>query len=226
VHKQLNSGVNMTPGATDRLDTAVSDFRRWANSHSSSVKSAEWEAEYEHWQNVADAFKAFLDLSEPNDWSQDDTESILYILARDNECETLKDELIVHPGHLLALARAGIHSTEVEARWQLADALGSVKADDGTVSMLLDSYCTDPSEYVSRRALLAAGRRLMPGAEAAALRAWETGHEYQRMAALTVLFNVYSTNLPSYLEFAQQDGRQHLMKVGDQIRSDQRGSSS
>jgi len=216
----------MAPDATDRLGRAISDFRRWANANSSSEKSAEWETEYEYWQNVADAFKAFLDLSEPNDWSRDDTESVLYILARDNECETLKGELIAHPGHLLALARAGIHSTEDEARWQLADALGSVKADDGAVAMLLDSYCTDPSEYVSRRALLAAGRRLMPGAEAAALRAWETGHEYQRMAALTVLFNVNSTNLPSYLESAEQDGRQNLMKVASQIRSDQHASSS
>ena len=70
---------------------------------------------------------------------------------------------------------------------ELADALGSVEADEGEVVPLLEAYAADADEYVSRRTLLALGHRQVPIAEALARRAWDTGHEYQRMAALEIL---------------------------------------
>jgi HEAT repeat protein len=159
-------------------------------------------------------------VSEPGQWDQDTTELALYILARDNEMETLKDDLTEHPTCLLALAKAGLHSAEQDARWQLADALGTVQADEDDVASILEAYVRDSNEYVSRRALLALGRRRSLVAETLARQAWDTGHEYQRIAALEVLSNLDSPCLSSYLDLAAQDGRQYVVGAAQRIRSD------
>ena len=54
-----------------------------------------------------DAFDAFLIASGPQQWDQPTIEQLLYVLARDNEFEVLKEKLVHNPGHLVTLARAG-----------------------------------------------------------------------------------------------------------------------
>ncbi len=90
--------------------------------------------------------------------------------------EELKETLTSWPKHLLALAKVGLQSAEQDARWQLADALGSSQgAHEEEVLPILEAYAADHDEYVSRRALLALGRRRSPIAEALAQRAWGRG---------------------------------------------------
>lgn len=202
-----------------RFEQAVSEFRTWADSYPHAERFGEWECGYDHWVEIGGAFSAFLEAYDPRQWDQPIVELLFYILARDNEAEVLKGELVGRPRHLLALARAGVASTEQHARWQLADALGSIDADEKDIVRLLEAYAADADEYVSRRALLALGRRQAPVAEALARRAWDTDHEYQRMAALDVLCTLNSPLLPSYLEVAEQDGRQYLVSLARRIRS-------
>ncbi|MCP3393830.1 HEAT repeat domain-containing protein [Bradyrhizobium sp. CCGB12] len=133
--------------------------------------------------------------------------------------EILKRELTARPAHLLALARAAPHSPERDARWQLADALGSDEFAADEVEPLLEQFFHDADEYVSRRALLALARRRSKRAEALALRAWGTEHEYQRMAALDALSAVNSPLLPSYLDLAQRDGREYLVDFANRLRA-------
>lgn len=204
--------------ARTKFEQAVAEFRAWAGSYPHAERSGDWECDYDYWISIGNAFSGFLDSSDPQRWDQHVIELLLYILARDNEDEALKRELVGRPSHLLALARAGVRSTERDARWQLADALGSVEADEGEVVPLLEAYAADADEYVSRRTLLALGHRQAPVAEALARRAWNTGHEYQRMAALEVLRALGSSLLSSYLDSAQQDGRQYLVETGKRIR--------
>jgi HEAT repeat protein len=140
---------------------------------------------------------------------------LLYILARDNEMELLKQELVTRPVHLLALSRVALYSIEADARWQLADALGSVELPPNEVEPLLERLFHDRDEYVSRRALLALAHRQSKTAESLALLAWNTEHEYQRMAALEALSALNSPLLPSYLDLSQRDGRQHLVNFAN-----------
>jgi HEAT repeat protein len=207
--------------AEARFVEAVSAFRNWADCYPVDQRSSEWECDYEQWPAITRTFAAFLDSGVPQLWHASTVETLLYIFARDNEMEILKQELIIRPVHLLAVARIGLHSTEPDARWQLADALGRVELTASEVEPLLAQFFHDENEYVSRRALLALARRRSKEAEPLALRAWSTEHEYQRMAALEALFACNSPLLSSYLDLAQCDGRQHLVNFVNELRSRQ-----
>ena len=62
------------------------------------------------------------------------------------------------PDHALALACAGVDAGEIDARWQLADVLGCVIADETLIAPLLETYRADPAEAVRRRARQAPDR--------------------------------------------------------------------
>jgi hypothetical protein len=53
--------------------------------------------------------------------------------------------------------------------------------------------------------------------EALCAEAWETNHEYQRIAVLHALHTVNSPNLNKYIAFAKEDGREYLVKNAGQI---------
>ena len=194
------------------LADAVLAFRSWADSLPAGQKSGEWECDYLQWPTITSAFTAFLDTLIPQIWDSSTVGMLLYILARDNEMELLKEELIARPTHLLALAKASFGSEEPDARWQLADALGSVELATSEVEPPLEQFFRDENEYVSRRALLALARRRSVRAEPLALHAWGTGHEYQRMAALEAFAACGSPLLSFHLDLALRDGRQYLVK--------------
>ncbi len=204
--------------ARARLEHAVAEFRAWAASCPEAERSAEWEIDYDYWPDLWSAAAFFLDSSEPQRWDRSIVELLLYVLARDNETEDLKRELAGRPEHLLALARAGTGSAERDARWQLAAAPGCVEADEDEVVPLLETYAADGDEYVNRRALIALGQRKAPIAESLAQHAWDTGDEYQRMAALGIFHALGSSLLPSHLKLAEQDGRQYLAGFAKELR--------
>ncbi len=147
------------------LNKVVEEFRAWAKDYPGRDQSGEWECAYEQWPKITTVVCACLDACPPQQWDDEVVHLLLYILARDNEAEVLKSELTSRPAHLLALARAGIQSAERDARWQLADALGEPDFSAMEAEPLLLCFVNDHDEYVSRRALLALGRRHSPKAE-------------------------------------------------------------
>jgi HEAT repeat protein len=147
-----------------------------------------------------------------------DINIIFYLLARDNVDEVIKDELVCRPLHLLKIAKAAPLSAERDARWQIADALGHVDAIDHDVEQLLEPLLQDLDKYVSRRALMALTRRKSTSLDVWAVRAWDTGHEYQRMAALEALEAKASPLLIPYLNQAENDGRKYLVRLAREIR--------
>ena len=201
-----------------KLEHAVAEFQAWAASYPQAERSNVWEIDYDHWPDLWSAATAFLDSSEPQQWDRSIVEQLLYVLARDNETEDLLRELAKRPEHLLALAGFGIGSAERDARWQFAAALGCVETDEGKAVPLLATYAADGDEYVNRRALIALGQRKAPIAEGLAQRAWDTGDEYQRMAALGVFHALGSPLLPFDLKLAEQDGRQYLAGFAKELR--------
>lgn len=200
----------MTPeAAIVALRAAVQRFRSWAERY--PTKHGEWECDYEDWTEIETAFDACLDAWSPQDWTNEIVELMLYAIARSNETQRLINQLRTRPLQLLALARAGLRAPDPQARWQLAHAVGKWISDAEEAEPLLERYFGDEDEYVSRRALIALGDRGSSRAEALALRAWKTGHEYQRMAALGALRSINSAAFGRHLALALEDGREYLV---------------
>ncbi len=170
------------------LKNHAAAFRDWAASLPLSARSAEWECEYEHWPEIWASVQTFAAAPGTDRPAAD----LLFLLARDNETETIAEILTAHPALLIWLAKEGRDLAEPSARWQLANALGNIPNRDAAIVPLLTGYCHDTDEYVRRRALLALGRHRAPDVEPLADRDWAGGSLYARLAALQVLADLAS----------------------------------
>lgn len=209
----------MTQTAVSKFVDATLAFRQWADEHLAEQETGEWGASYDEWASLTSAFCNLLDSTDPSDWDEHLVDLILYVLARDSDPEILQDELVARPAHLLALAKVASRSPEPDARWQIAAALGAVSADNLTVEPMLERLLQDSDEYVSRRALIALTGRGSEKLDFWAERAWKTGHQYQRMVALEAFLAAKSPLLSHYLEQADIDGREYLVRSAATVRS-------
>lgn len=190
---------------------AVARLRRWVAAYPSvEPRSAEWESEFPAWGEVYAAARTIVSVRPAASWSAVDVDDMLFAIARDNEEEAVADVCGAVPAILLMLADAAVDRGEQDARWQIAAQLGN-HAEHRTqaVALLLRLICDD-DEYVRRRALLAVGALRADEAEGCAERAWASGEEYQRIAALQVLVDLTSSRLAHYLRLAEDDGRTHV----------------
>ncbi len=191
-------------------------FRRWANSIP-EPRYGEWECEYEDWPALRATVLRFVYSVPPEAWSGEAVDAVLYAVTRDNEVELLADELVERPEALRATGRALAASAEADAKWQVGSRLAGI--DGARAIPLLSGLELDSDEYVSRRALLEFGRLRAPVVEHLVDRAWQTGHEYQRIAALHALADSGSARLRDFLELAEQDGRNYLADNAKEIKA-------
>ena len=198
--------------ASDALQEEVEKFNAWATLFPPHQRTGEWECSYDHWQSLWDAAVAVLESVPPNAWSERCRANLLYAIARDNEMEWISRQLAGKPDALLELARLAIDSSEPDAKWQVAVQLGALSTNREEGELLLLRLVDDEDEYVSRRALLALGALKSSHAERLAERAWRTGHEYQRIAALWVLKDVAPSKLMQYVRLADEDGRKFVVE--------------
>lgn len=204
--------------ASARFLLEVARFKAWAGLLPAG-RGGEWECDYEHWPELHAAFVDFLNRPASEGWSTEETRAILYAVARDNEAEFLAKTMARYPRHLLAAARASIDCPEPDAKWQLAGVLAT--ADPISAHPVLQALADDTDEYVRRRALLDLGRIRSPLVDALAVRAWATGDEYQRIAALHALHDAGSALLADFLEQAEADGRRYLVENAQRLREKQ-----
>ena len=193
------------------LTQEVAKFKVWASRIQEPYRSGEWECDYNEWNALYAAAVAFIESASPETWSSSEVGDVLYAIARDNESEYLVDKVAETPDSLLKLSCIALSSPESDAKWQLADRLGSLRDRVHESEALLLEFAEDKEEYVKRRALLALGNLKSPKTEELAERAWHTGHEYQRIAALWALKAVSSKKLPTYVQKAMEDGREHIV---------------
>ncbi|MDO3521943.1 HEAT repeat domain-containing protein [Ralstonia pseudosolanacearum] len=198
--------------ASDALQEEVEKFNAWAALFLPHQRTGEWECGYDHWQSLWDAAMAVLESLPPNAWNERCRANLLYAIARDNEMEWIAGQLAGKPEALLELARLAIDSSEPDTKWQVAVQLGALSANKEKAEALLLRFVDDEDEYVSRRALLALGALKSAYAERLAEKAWLTGHEYQRIAALWVLKDVAPSKLVQYVRLADEDGRQFVVE--------------
>lgn len=194
----------------------VARFKTWAASLPPGPRHGEWECDYAHWSELRVGFVAFLGEYTPEQWTAEETEAVLYAVARDNEVEIVAGAMSQFPEHLLAAARASVGSAEPDAKWQLAEVLTETIPEQAHA--ILGVLSSDDDEYVRRRVLLLLGRLRSPLVEALVDRAWETGNEYQRIAALHALHDVGSVRMQEFLSRAEADGRKYLIENARKFR--------
>lgn len=196
----------------------VQKFRLWAQSQ---VQVAQWECNYERWWPIYDGVKEFLD--QPiSSWSQEETEDMLYILARDWECGVIADYMKEYPPEVaLYLSEKALEKSEWDARWRLADVLGFLPVTEH-IEFLLLRLVEDEEEYVRRRALKSLARLKSPQVEQLALREWERADPNQQWAQMNALVcwrHIGSHLLESYLQQAELSSFEYLPGFVRQLRN-------
>lgn len=208
------------------LFTEIAKFKEWASCYPEANRSGEWECDYDDWRPIYSSFKSFLDENPPSAVSDEAIQDLIYIIARDNEMEELISLVSQRPAWLQLLATSALGSHEGDALWQLAKAIGSATVLWPGAEQTLLTFFESEDEYVSRMALHALGERRHPQTEALCQRAWDTGHEYQRIMALWVLMEIGSPQLSHYLQAANADGMLHVAQNAQKIEALQPGSAS
>lgn len=200
----------------------VARFRSWAEKRM-PADSGGWETEYPEWPSLYAAVLAFVESRPSVDWSDDELESILYAIARDNEDEHIVSEMQLRfPEVLSRLAAIACDRGEWNARWQLAHELGAIARPGGADERVLLRFATDEHEYVRRRALGALAQMGSGAVERLALEAWDRDdphQEWSRMAALGALHAVQSPKLLDLLRAAEEEPRPHLRAFAGRLRN-------
>jgi hypothetical protein len=201
------------------LRLEVDGFRIWALGDRADY--GEWETEYGEWPAIWDAFRRFVELKPPSQWDAREWRDVLYAIARDNEDEWIVDDLVErHPDVLIAIAARARRDGEVDARWQLAVALGRVDVDRDACEALLLDYCDDDEEYVRRRALGALSVMGSRHAERIALEEWDrVGEEHvtRRQVVLDALVSEHG-RLSVLLTAAEADQSAVLSEYAAHLR--------
>lgn len=194
------------------LKEEIARFRRWEAQLPAAARLGLWD-EYPEWGALYTAFEGFIKRTGPSQWGESTVLDLLYLIARDNEAEYLVSLLLkAQPEGLFRLAEAAVSYGERDARWQLAAYLGETGGDRPRAEAILLVFVNDEDEYVSRRALFALGYLGSSHVPSLCARAWATGHEYQRIAALHAIRAASPHELPKYIELAKADGREHLVQ--------------
>lgn len=196
------------------LQQQVARFKRWASTANQS--SGEWECDYENWQELlaaaSDCIAAHRDGSIPSGVADD----LLYAIARDNECEHIREMLLASPTLLAILATRAVSLDDADAKWQIA--ISVAESQMPGAANLLRPFLKDQDEYVRRRSLLAFAPFSPKEAEAIAIENLNDGFEYTRIAALHVLHAVGSNQLDASLDRMAIDSSQYVRQNVEKLR--------
>ena len=196
------------------LQDEVAKFEAWAATQ--PKKGGEWEVDYSEWSDLLAAAEEVIARGPRDDR---EIQLLLYALARDNECECIKSVLHEHPSAGMLVARAAISCAEPDARWQVAEFLGS-RAEDDEARALLRVLIGDEDEYVRRRALLACARVDRDLARLTAVAWLKDENEYSRLAALSVLQELRAPELGSVIAQLEEDPSPYVSRRVAEIREE------
>ncbi|SLJ96938.1 MULTISPECIES: hypothetical protein [unclassified Paenibacillus] len=135
-----------------KIDEIVDDFWIWSKKQKQVL---EWETNYSNWSLLISLVFSLIETTEYTEWDQNTLNNLLYLIARDNECETIIDKLSERSSSFLFLAEEALRYSDNDARWQFAHYLIQVKDQETKVIELIKKYSEDYVEYVRRRALAA-----------------------------------------------------------------------
>lgn len=173
--------------------------------------------DYRDWHDLHTSALHYVDANEEGSSAEEGLLDLLYVLARDNEAEVIRQALVGAPVLLEQLAILAIDTAEADAKWQIAVSIAEAKP--ANASALMRPFLEDESEYVRRRTLLAFAS-IAPGeAEVLALRHLDDPFEYTRLAALEVLSEVNYELLDQVIKRLMSDVSPHVRIRADELRN-------
>lgn len=205
----------------------IEKFKKWAESYSETPqdeRSGEWECDYPSWTIILTEFETFFNNNHYSNWTDTEIDDILYIIARDNECNSIIELISEHPETFDFIAKKGLEFYSHDTKWQIVELL--YKLDDPKkAELLIEKYISQNIEYVSRMAIKTLGRLNSQLTEKYCEKAWnweksDPMSQYQRMMALTVLFEFGSDLTIKYINLAKEDGREYLVNQAIKIENE------
>lgn len=196
---------------------AVAGFKSWAAKIPQDDRYGEWECDYPSWADIYTEWTSLMANLEVSEWTLSLTETALYAVARDNECQFLSRQIPLHV--LRLLAKAARDCSEPDAKWQLAVELGKSSINNQDILLAL---ANDENEYVRRRAVQSLARLGSTYAAELALREWEKAADdfpWSRMNALWVLYRVSSPSLTTLLPLALNSPNKYLKAYAEKIQA-------
>jgi len=147
------SGMKMNR-ETKNLYKKVNKFRKWAQKHfpecDEEHDNGEWEFGVDSlFDEMVSAAGEVILHTDHEDADEDLIDAMLYVVARDNECENLADILLKHEGWFSLLATRSLDSKYINAQWQFAKRVGEIEC----CKMLVYEFIESDNEYTSRMAL-------------------------------------------------------------------------
>ena len=216
----------MPKGVRECLLEQAKKFHKWQETTYPGITTeeigGEWEVDYPDWNDAYYAFWHVLNKMDAETADDILLNEMLYLIARDNEGESLIYETTLHANWFESLCRFAVTSNENEAKWQFAAYLPECQCSQEVKDFILD-FANDSHEYVSRRALMAMPDLRPDCVEKFATLFWKRDcytaelQQYQRIAVLFSLDSIHSSLLPQYLEWAKKDGRRYLMEYAKEI---------
>ncbi|GAB3196824.1 hypothetical protein ABID22_003486 [Pontibacter aydingkolensis] len=138
------------------LETELANFWDWAGmtpeTYNEERGLGEWEIEYPGWDNLYKAANEVITLLN-KEFNHDLAQLLVYALAIDNESGTVLQSINNKLESKLRFVRKAIHSDQPQARWQMAELLGSTEVEDRE-KLLVSLINRDKDKYIVRRALL------------------------------------------------------------------------
>ncbi|MCD9024957.1 HEAT repeat domain-containing protein [Cohnella silvisoli] len=198
----------------NKIDEQIDEFWQWSKNQKQIY---EWEACYPEWGLINTLLERLVHSIDFTVWDQKTINNILFLIARDNECEVLIETLSQNPACLIYFAKEGLMYQDDSVRWQFAHYLTKIADEYPEVEDIILKYSNDHVEYVRRRALLALSYIKSKYVEEKAIEAWNSNMEYQKNAALEALYQVKSPQLEKYLKLGLNDSFEHVRENSERI---------
>lgn len=208
------------------LNKEVRIYKKWVYKHYSEMTEDTDNGEYlaPSFDRMRESAISFVKNVELKDITEKDLDSILYCVARDNECECLADLISSQKEWFKYLIERCIDSIYTTAKWQLVKRL-SVYKDDSSITDWIFKYINVDDEYTQRMSLSVLSEIDHRKAEQYAIKFWERDkykgdaycEEYQKIMALNVLYKIKSDKLSEYIEAARQLDFVYLKENADEI---------
>ena len=206
----------MTNEFENELHLKVNAFKIWAKANYPEITEDNDNGEWCFGDEFDEMIACALNIIQKNPASSATEQIIndlLYAIARDNECETIVEELIDYDDWFALLCRYSLKLPYANAKWQFAVYLKNYKGSDDLKDLIFEFLSTG-DEYAERRALQSLAYIYPEQAEKYAIEFWNRNKyeydEYQKIMVLHVLYQIHSPNLRLYLEMAENSNYEYL----------------
>lgn len=212
----------------NNLHLKVNAFKLWAKLNHPEITEDNDNGEWCFCQEYDEMISCVLNFIENNSAkkaAKQVIDDLLYAIARDNECSWIMTRLEKYNEWFSLLCRQSLKTNYTNAKWQFAEHLSNYKGNDNLQELIYDFLLVE-DEYTQRLALKSLAYIYPEQAEQYAITFWERKKfeagtyedEYQKIMVLQVLYQIHSSKLNDYLDFAEQSNYEYLKMNAQEIR--------